>query len=211
MKENKYKYILLSLLIMFAVPTMAQQLKKATAAKAKSMISTIAKYSKAMSAMTANFTQKSSFSFMDEPVVSYGSMVYSVPLKLEWIYTKPYKYTFVIEGNKVTTKSGKHTSTMDLSTNSMFKSISKMAFSSINGDSFTSNRDFTVIMYTRGNYWVGVLTPRSEAMKNRLKNVTIEYDPAIHNVRKIDMTHKNGDFIAIEFKNIKTSTHKTCK
>ena len=211
MKEKKYKYILLSLLLLLAVPGMAQQLKKVSDAKAKTMISTIAKYSKAMSVMTANFTQKSSFSFMDEPVVSYGSMTYNAPLKLEWTYSKPYKYTLVIEGNKVTTKSGKHSSTMDLSANRMFQSISKMAFSSINGDSFTSNRDFIVTMYTRGSHWVGVLTPRSEAMKSRLKNVTIEYDPSIHNVRKINMTHKNGDFIVIDFKDIKTSTHKVSK
>jgi cellobiose-specific phosphotransferase system component IIB len=66
-------------------------------------------------------------------------------------------------------------------------------------------------MYTRGKYWVGILVPRSETMKKRLKKVMIEYNPAIHNIQKIDMIQSNGDNIAIEFKNIKASSRKNIK
>ena len=156
---------------------MAQQLKKMSPAKAKSMISTIVQRSKAIVVMTADFVQKSNFSFMDEPVVSYGSMTFNAPSKLEWLYNKPYKYAITIDDSKVTTKSGKHVSTLDLSANRIFKSISKMAFSSINGESFANSRDFNVTMYTRGKYWVGILVPRSETMKKRLKKVMIEIPP----------------------------------
>lgn len=190
---------------------MAQQLKKMSPAKAKSMISTIVQRSKAIVVMTADFVQKSNFSFMDEPVVSYGSMTFNAPSKLEWLYCKPYKYAITIDDSKVTTKSGKHVSTLDLSANRIFKSISKMAFSSINGESFANSRDFNVTMYTRGKYWVGILVPRSETMKKRLKKVMIEYNPAIHNIQKINMIQSNGDNIAIEFKNIKASSRKNIK
>ena len=211
MNAKKNKYIILLFLLLISMPAISQQLKKVSSAKAKSMISTIVQHSKSIALMTADFTQKSNFSFMDEPVVSYGSMTFKAPSKLEWIYTKPYKYAIAIDNNKVTTKSGKHVSTLDLSANRMFKSISKMAFSSINGESFTNNRDFSVTMYTRGNEWVGMLTPRSEAMKSRLKNVMIEYNPSAHNIKKINMTQLNGDYIAIEFRNIKTTSRKNSK
>ena len=39
----------------------------------------------------------------------------------------------------------------------------------------------------------------------------IEYNPAIHNIQKIDMIQSNGDNIAIEFKNIKASSRKNIK
>jgi outer membrane lipoprotein-sorting protein len=211
MNAKKYKYIILFFLLMVSHCVMAQQLKKMSPAKAKSIISTIVQRSKAIVVMTADFVQKSNFSFMDEPVVSYGSMTFNAPSKLEWLYSKPYKYAITIDDSKVTTKSGKHVSTLDLSANRIFKSISKMAFSSINGESFANSRDFNVTMYTRGKYWVGILVPRSETMKKRLKKVMIEYNPAIHNIQKINMIQSNGDNIAIEFKNIKASSRKNIK
>ena len=44
-----------------------------------------------------------------------------------------------------------------------------------------------------------------------LKKVMIEYNPAIHNIQKIDMIQSNGDNIAIEFKNINASSRKNIK
>lgn len=183
----------------------AQQLRKVTAQQSAVMIKEISKSAQMVKALSCDFIQVSEVSFLEEKVTSHGLMKYRNMGSLVWQYTSPFKYTFSIDNNVVTMKSGSRTQSVDLAASKAFQNVVKMVKSSITGQNLNNNRDFSVVMYAGGNTWMAQLTPRHNQMKQFVKTVSLYFDKSRRMVNKVVMMQANGDKITIELTNIKVS------
>ena len=185
----------------------AQSLKKATAVQEKSMIAVINSTAASIRTIQCGFVQTKSLSFLSGKMTSYGSMNYNNRGKLRWEYTSPYKYTFIINGDKVYTKSAKKTNTIDIRSSRLFQGIAQVMINSITGKSISSNKDFTVDMYTSGNEWIAYLTPIKKDMKKMFKSIRLHFDYSRGIVSSVDMIEKNGDTTEITLTGVKTNVN----
>lgn len=183
----------------------AQQLRKVTAQQSAVMIKEISKSAQMVKALSCDFIQVSEVSFLEEKVTSHGLMKYRNMGSLVWQYTSPFKYTFSIDNNVVTMKSGSRTQSVDLAASKAFQNVVKMVKSSITGQNLNNNRDFSVVMYAGGSTWMAQLTPRHNQMKQFVKTVSLYFDKSRRMVNKVVMMQANGDKITIELTNIKVS------
>nr|WP_288329355.1 outer membrane lipoprotein carrier protein LolA [uncultured Prevotella sp.] len=187
------------------LPMSAQQLRKVTAQQSAVMIKEICKSAQTVKALSCDFIQVSEVSFLEEKVTSRGLMKYRNMGSLVWQYTSPFKYTFSIDNNVVTMKSGSRTQSVDLAASKTFQNVVKMVKSSITGQNLNNNRDFSVVMYAGGSTWMAQLTPRHNQMKQFVKTVSLYFDKSRRMVNKVVMMQANGDKITIELTNIKVS------
>ena len=168
------------------LPMSAQQLRKVTAQQSAVMIKEISKSAQTVKALSCDFIQVSEVSFLEEKVTSHGLMKYRNMGSLVWQYTSPFKYTFSIDNNVVTMKSGSRTQSVDLAASKTFQNVVKMVKSSITGQNLNNN-------------------PRHNQMKQFVKTVSLYFDKSRRMVNKVVMMQDNGDKITIELTNIKVS------
>jgi len=196
---------LLALVAVVALCGQAQTLKKATVAQSREMVAAVNKTAASLKSIKCNFTQTKSMSFLKDKMVSRGKMYYTNDGRLRWEYTTPYRYTFVINGGKVTMQSASKTSTVDLASSRLFQSIASIMVSSVTGKSLSSSKDFAVEMCTSGNQWVARLTPKRGELKRMFKEVRLHFNAAHSMVSKVVMVEKGGDTTTIELSDVKTN------
>jgi len=194
------------LLLALWMPMTAQTMKKASPAQAKEMIAKVNATAASIRTIKCDFTQTKKMSFLNEKMVSKGTMNYTNAGQLRWEYQTPYRYIFVINNGKVTMKSASKTTTVNMASSRLFQSIARIMVSSVTGKSLSNSQDFTVQMYTAGTQWVAVMTPKSSEMKKMFKQVRLYFNPAHSMVSRVEMTEKNGDTTLIELTGVKTNT-----
>lgn len=193
------------LLSLVATASLAQAMRDATAAEAKSMIETINRKSASIKTISCSFTQEKKMSMLNDKLVSRGVMYYSNAGKLRWEYTSPYSYILVINNNTVTMKSGSRKSTVDMSTSKLFQAIARIMAGSVTGKSLSNNRDFNVKMYCYNEYWAADLEPKEANMKKMFKYIRLYFNTTHTLVYKVEIVEKNGDVTTIKLNNIETN------
>jgi outer membrane lipoprotein carrier protein len=203
MKKIKKNMILLALLLGLSINMQAQSLGKVNAQQQKTMIEKINRTAASIKTIQANFTQVKSMSFLKEKLTATGRMYYDAQGKLRWEYLSPYQYTLVINNNKVYTKTGGKTTTIDINSSRLFQSIARIMVNSVTGKDLTSNADFTVRMYTHGADYVAYLTPKKAAMKKLYQSIRLYFDNSRNMVSLVEMIEKKGDKTTIDLRNVK--------
>lgn len=199
------KTIIILLLLLVACSGAQAQLKKATPAQSRAMIARIDRAAASIKTATCTFVQTKTMSFLNDKMVSRGVMYYNSTGQLRWEYTSPYSYIFVVNNGRVTMKSGKRTTQVNVSSSSMFQSIARIMMSSVTGKSLSNNRDFKVDMYLNGSNYVAQLTPKTGKMKKMFKLIRLHFNAARSMVSRVVMTERNGDNTTIDLKHVKTN------
>ena len=184
----------------------AQQLKKASAEQAKTMLETVNKAAASVKTMQCDFTQTRKSSMLKNEAVSKGKMYYSGK-KLKWAYTTPNKYAMVVVDNgksqEVFLQSKDGSKTMDGQGSQLFKSIARLVMNGVTGAALSENGEFTVEMFTQGDVWVAKLTPKKEKMKKMFAYMRLYISADRKYVNKVELHEANDDVTTIVFTNMK--------
>lgn len=200
--QRTYLFLIFCLLLYMPGVISAQSLRRVSQKEAAKMIRSITASNRNIKELECSFKQVSKMSFMDEESTSLGNFSFHSPNSITWAYTKPYQYSIIYKGNKMTTKSGKHVTVTDVSQNRMYRSISGMMSNVITGKSLNSNSDFRVVMYKKGKTWIANLTPKKQDMKKMLKTLWLHFNNR-RCVNKLVMQLNDTDKVTVNFYDIK--------
>lgn len=156
--------------------------------------------------LRCEFVQTKELSLLQDRMVSYGVLYYQQEGgKLHWEYQTPYRYTFILNGNRVMIQSGERTDVIETSGNRMFQEIARIMMNSLTGKCLSDTSDFEVRIATTAGQWIAELTPRRREMKQFFACVRLHFDSDQQLVTQVEMIEMNGDRTVIDLKNIKTN------
>ncbi len=194
-------YLLYILLTSVAVCSLsavrAQQVDQTVARKE------IAHAAARMQTMQCDFVQTKHLQMLADQMVSQGRLYYQQSDKLRWQYTKPYDYTFVINGSQVIIRNGGRTDRIDASQSKVFREIARIMMNSVLGRNLADNRDFKTSIAASAEGWTATLVPLRKDMRRMFQTIRLSFDRRQAAVTRVEMTEQNGDRTVIELKNIK--------
>lgn len=167
------------------------------------MISMIEKKASVTKYLHCNFKQEKTLKMLNHKLESVGTMDYAQPNKLKWQYTKPYDYTFIINGASITVQNNDHTNVIDARQNKVFKYVSQIMVNSVTGRCLSNSGDFNVDMYISGNQWIASLTPLKKQMKSMFKTIKLYINPQQCIVNRVELYESNNDVTEIQLTNYK--------
>lgn len=168
----------------------------------KTAISVINSRASKIKSINTKFKQVKSLSLLKDEIMAEGVLKYFAPSKLHWEYTSPYKYTFEMDGDKVTITTSKGKNTMDASTSKIFKGVADIIMQTVTGKCLGPGSRFNSKIYATTDGYRVLLTPKSKQMMAMFKNVTLYIPGKTDNilpVSKIIITEKNNDTTTITF------------
>ena len=201
------KLLLLGCCLALSVLTVgAQSMKKADAAQSKAMVEKINRTAAGIHTIDCSFTQVKTLRFLNDKMTSQGRMLFDGSGKLRWEYQSPYSYTFILNGDKVYIKSAQGSQqTIDIRQSRLFQGIAEVMMNSVTGKSLTTSSDFDCTMYTSGDEWQALLTPKRKEMKKLFKDIRLHFSSQKQMVTQVEMTEQNGDTTVITLKDVKTN------
>jgi len=175
----------------------------ASAQNEKQIIEKINKASSEMKSLECDFVQTKYLTILDDKMVSQGKMYYQQPNMLRWEYTTPYKYTFILNSDKVVLKNSNRTDVIDVNQNKIFKEIARLMMNSILGKSLSDEKSFVTSIAETQTEWVATLVPVKKDMKQMWTKIVLHFDRTKNAVVKVEMHENSGDYTVIDLKNIK--------
>ena len=197
--------VTLSMVLSPFSPLQAQSMKKADAAQQKSMVEKISQTAANVKTLDCRFTQVKTLRFLNDKMTSQGRMLFSSPGSLRWEYQQPYRYTFILSGDKVHIRSSKSRQTVDIRQSRLFQSIARVMMNSVTGRCLTDGDDFSCTMYSSADEWVAELTPKGKEMKKIFKTVRLHFSSSRQVVTQVEMTEQSGDTTVITLTDVKTN------
>ena len=197
------KYIIL-LISLFGVELAFGQVKLDDEQKAQ-VLRTFNVASAKTNSMQCNFLQIKEMKLLKKQMQSKGKMFFVRPQKLCWQYDTPYKYTFILNGDKVHIKSDKSSQTIDIQKNKMFRQIADIILNSITGGHLSSSSDFSVEIWKHKNFYSAKLFPQKKELKKLYNLIEITFDYSMTMVKTIKMEEKSGDVTIVTLNNVVTN------
>lgn len=167
-------------------------------------IQQVSRAAAAMKTMQADFVQTKHLRMLGEKMVSRGRMCYQQSDRLRWEYTKPYAYTFILNGNSVMMSKGGHRDVVDVNRNKVFREIARMMMSSVVGTCLTDSKNFKVSMTVDKQTYTATLLPQKKDMKAMFTRIVLVFNRRTSVVSKVTMYEKNGDRTEITLDNVRT-------
>lgn len=163
----------------------------------------IAEAAQAMTSMQCDFVQTKQLKMLNDKMTSEGRMYYSQKDKLRWEYTKPYQYTFIMNGDHVLLKNRERSDVIDVRQNKLFREIARIMMSSVVGNCLSDDRTFKVTLSAVGGDWKATLQPQRKDMKQLFQHIVLHFDQRQATVSRVELVEKNGDQTIIDLKNIR--------
>lgn len=181
-------------ILCFAVIAMVgiAQNKPMTASQITTAKEQINQTASAIKTMRCQFSQRKAIALLSQDIVSQGVMEYAASDRLRWEYKKPYSYIFLMNGNRVLLKNDKSSSTFDTNSNRLFKEISSIMISSVNGQGLNDDRNFSAEFFTNPIGTLVYLTPKSKEMRQFIAQIKLQFDSKSI-VKSIELVEKSGD------------------
>lgn len=195
------KLLLLTMFVLLSLPSFSATL---TGARYKEAAAKINAAAAAMPSMTCDFTQTKHLSMLREKMVSKGKMYYRKPDRLRWEYVSPYKYTFILNGSKVSVAGNKRNDVIDTRNNKLFKEIARIMMSTVTGRALSDTGDFTITIDETTTAWNVTLVPKRKNIRQMFSKIILKFRRSDCQVQQIELYEKNGDRTEIKLQNIKT-------
>lgn len=192
------KHIHILIMCLLALTSVAQTPQERQA------IQQVSRAAAAMKTMQADFVQTKHLRMLGEKMVSRGRMCYQQSDRLRWEYTKPYAYTFILNGNSVMMSKGGRRDVVDVNRNKVFREIARMMMSSVVGTCLTDSRNFKVSVETAQQTYTATLLPQKKDMKAMFTRIVLVFNRRTSVVSKVTMYEKNGDRTEITLDNVRT-------
>ena len=154
----------------------------------------------------AEFTQTKKMEFLNEAVISTGTLYFSEGKRLRWEYEKPYSFLFILNGTKAWMINQGSTIEVDVHSNKMLKELSELMLFGIGGTSLFENRNFDFSFFNSGARWKVVLVPKSKEMKSLYKMVELIFATPSCQMESVRLMETSGDEMVIQLKNLQVNT-----
>ena len=198
----KKKFVFLCYILGTATSLFAQSgYTPATEAQQKEMMQKIGEATEQLKSLRCDFVQKKTISILSEETQSEGRMSFKQKNKLRWEYTKPYQYEFVMNGDKVLINSENTKNVINVNSSRIFKEISKIIVSGINGSGIFDQSKFTAQFRVGAKDNMVILTPKQKEVKQLFKEIRIRFNKSDYTVNSVEIEELNGDKTFIEMKN----------
>lgn len=148
----------------------------------------------------SDFTQEKNLNVLDEKIVSKGIFRFKKQKKVRMEYVTPFKYLFIINGEKVTIKDSQKSSSFSARSNKLFTVINNIIIDCIQGTAL-DNKDFTSTVFENDKNYLIVLKPVKKELKEYFNDISVSLDKKDLSVSKIDMVEPSGDNTEILFQN----------
>ena len=197
---NKYSFLIVALSLI-TMMMFAQDYRPATPEQQREVIRNITAASEQMKTLRCDFVQKKTISILAEELVSEGKFAFKQADKLFWEYASPYQYRFTMNGDKIMIDTGANREVIDVNSSRIFKEISKIIISGINGSGiFEDNRFAAKFNIGQHDYQI-VLTPKQRNLRQMFSSITIIFDNTDYTVNTVEMREANNDVTIIIMKN----------
>jgi outer membrane lipoprotein-sorting protein len=173
----------------------------ATEAQQKEMIRKITESSEQLKTLQCDFVQKKSISILADEMISEGRMSFKQADKLRWEYTKPYQYEFVMNGDKVMIRSETTKNIIDINSSKVFREISKIIVSGINGSGIFDQSKFTAQFMVGAKDDMVILIPKQKEIKQLFNKIQIYFNKSDYTVNSVEIEELSEDKTLIEMKN----------
>ena len=196
------KFLLTFSLCSIIIATSAQSCyTPATETQQKEMIERITQSSEQLKTLQCDFVQKKTISILSDEMISEGHMSFKQTDKLRWEYTKPYHYEFVMNGDKVMISSETTKNVIDVNSSKVFREISKIIVSGINGSGIFDNSKFTAQFMVGAKDNMVILTPKQKEIKQLFNKISLCFNKSDYSVNSVEIEELNEDKMFIEMKN----------
>ena len=185
----------------FAILTFAQSYRPATPEQQKELMQNIAVASKQLKTLRCDFVQKKTISILADELVSEGKMLFKQADKLCWEYTQPYRYRFTLNGNQVMIGSENNKNIIDTNGSKMFREISRMIVSGINGSGIFEEDKFAAKFSVGAQDFQVALTPKQKELKQMFNSITLTFNKTDYSVNTVEIKELSGDITLITLKN----------
>ena len=166
-------------------------------------IQQVSRAAAAIKTMQADFVQTKHLRMLGDKMVSRGRMCYQQSDRLRWEYTKPYAYTFILNGNSVMMSKGGHRDVVDVNRNKVFREIAQMMMSSVVGTCLTDSKRFKVSMTVDKQTCTATLLPQKKDVRAMFTRIVLVFNRKTSVVSKVIMYEKNGDRTEITLDNVR--------
>jgi outer membrane lipoprotein-sorting protein len=190
------------LIIVCASPALFAQSKFKMVKDTTLLMSKIDNMSKQTNSIESDFVQVKNLSMLSEKITSKGHFWFQKQNNLRWEYKEPYKYTIVINKNKIIIKDENKVKKYDMNSNKVFKEINDIMISCVNGNILNSNK-FKISYFENDSFYKLELNPNDKAMKESLKQINMYFDKNVSSVVKLDMLEPGDDITTLDFSNKK--------
>jgi len=173
----------------------------ATETQKKEMMQKITEATEQLQTLRCDFVQKKTISILEDEMLSEGRMSFKQTDKLRWEYTKPYQYEFVMNGDKVMLNSETTKNIIEVSSSKIFREISKIIVSGINGSGIFDQSKFTAQFMVGAKDNMVILVPKQKEIKQLFNKIQIYFSKVDYTVNSVEIEELNEDKTFIEMKN----------
>jgi outer membrane lipoprotein carrier protein len=198
---NKKSILTSVILFVFSVMTLAQGYRPATPEQQNELIKSIAAASEQMKTLQCDFMQKKTISILADEMLSEGKLLFKQADKLCWEYAKPYRYRFTLNANKVMIDTENNKNIIDVNSSKIFKEISKLIVSGINGSGIFEEDKFAAKFNVGSQDFQVTLTPKQKELKQLFSSITLTFNKNDYTVNTVEIKEQSGDTTLITMKN----------
>ena len=159
--------------------------------------------SEKINTLACSFVQTQNLSLLAEEIKSTGRMTYKSPSLLNWSYTSPSSFVFLVNGNNITTKTDQSKTTIDSGSSPMMQELCKIIVAGLKGDTKNLEESFSTKYLTNGQQVNIEMTPKNKAISKLFKQITVSFNGKSFLVETITLTEASGDNTIIEIKDVK--------
>lgn len=151
--------------------------------------------------LKADFLQEKSISMLKDKLVSHGSFYFKKDSKVRMEFTQPFKYLFILNGNKIfiTDSQNKKTQT-NAGSSKIFRKINQLISGTING-ALLSGNDFDSRIFENNRQYLLELKPNIKEIREFFSQFKIYIDKQTYQVEKMEMIELSGDKTTITYSN----------
>lgn len=159
--------------------------------------------SKQTNSIVADFVEEKFSSYLKEPQKSIGIFYYKKNNKLRWEKSKPAKYIFLSNGDKVKIQdNGKEVNIS--SANQVVEKIKELMLVLVNGE-FDSEKLFKPSYYSTAENYIVKLIPKNKRLKNLYEYIQVSFSKETMLLKELAFHEKSGDKSIMTFSNSKTN------
>jgi len=161
----------------------------------------VQKQAKTITSIQTDFTQKKQMAFLENSIVSKGSMFLNQDGHLKWQYVEPNKYSIIFKNEKIYINDNGNKSTPQVD-QKLFKKISSLIASSIQGNIF-NDAEFNYAYFKKGSNNLVRMTSKDKTLAKYIKEIELTFPKNDALVSQVKLIEPSDDFTLIIFNNRK--------
>jgi outer membrane lipoprotein-sorting protein len=158
--------------------------------------------SQQINSINTEFIQEKELAFLNEKIISKGTLLYQKPNKLRLEYSSPNNYLFIMNEGELFIKSDNSEVKMNLNSSKMFKDINDLIINSVQGK-ILNIPSMSTSFYEGDEFFFIQLRPKQEELKKYIKTIELNISKTDYTVNDLKIIELSDDYTLIKFVNKK--------